>query len=298
MKKKLLVLLIAIIGVIMLTGCVQFNVTVDVKDDDKVDISCIYATSSAMKEYGGESYLFTPEELENMKNKGWNISEYTSGDYSGYRIERSNIDIDEMSKIKDSVPVGMNFMSDLILFSKDGRNYTIDMIPFDSEQRQELSSFAEYINMGDGYMTFTVNLPEPAEESNADYVSNDGKSYTWDVLNMTNEKIHMVYEAPSSMNILLLIVVIAIAVVLIVVVRRIIVAKRSRLQGESFKAMGESESEEADYEILSLENSSDTHEKDVDEEADINDGVRFCDECGSELKEGKKFCTNCGKRIE
>ena len=100
MKRKVKLFIIALM--LMLTsGCVKFNVSMDIKKDKSMNFSMLYALDES---YAGSSGFELEDETsvkENIKNKNCSIESYNESNMLGYKVTCKVANIDDMSSEKD-----------------------------------------------------------------------------------------------------------------------------------------------------------------------------------------------------
>ena len=84
-----------------LTGCVKYNVKMDVKKNKSMDFSIIYALNSSLlesEEFAEEKgEILEEDDIKNLESKGFTVTEYSEDDMVGYTISKSFQNIDEVS---------------------------------------------------------------------------------------------------------------------------------------------------------------------------------------------------------
>lgn len=93
--------LIVVIGCLFLvTGCVKYNATMDIKKDKSMDFSMIYAVDTSI--FGNEDILEEKDRKE-LEDSGFTISEYNEGNMKGYTIKMNISNIDQISSNEEIV---------------------------------------------------------------------------------------------------------------------------------------------------------------------------------------------------
>ena len=94
MKKK--IFYIISLGIIMffLTGCVKFNANMEIKKDKSMNYSIIYAIDTSY--FGGQDLLSSDDKQE-IKEKGFNVTDYVDENMKGFTISKSIQNIDKVS---------------------------------------------------------------------------------------------------------------------------------------------------------------------------------------------------------
>ena len=79
----------------LLTGCVKFNMTMDIKSDKSMDLDILYAVDKSLM---GDEELFKDEDIEEYKKSGFEVKDYAEGDYVGITLKKHVKNIDDVSK--------------------------------------------------------------------------------------------------------------------------------------------------------------------------------------------------------
>ena len=227
--KKFLGAIIFVLMLFMFTGCIRFNTTIEVKKNGKADVSMIYA---AYDSGDGSSSSDDEEDINKLKAEGWEVETYNEDGYKGYKCIKKNVDFVDLSKGlggDENNEAGIDY--DSLSVKKNGMTYVFDWDIMgssdDSEDADdaETDQYKDYIKQYNGYLTFVLKLPFKPKASNATEVSEDGKTLTWDLLEMKKgDKIHVEF---SLINLPLIIgcvvaviVIIAVVVILLVVLQK------------------------------------------------------------------------------
>ena len=96
--KKLKYLLLLCVLAIVTTGCVKFNVNMDIKKDKSMEFSIIYAFDKSMM---GESNSLKEEDFAEAKNQGFEIEKYSQDGMEGFKLIKKVANIDEVSTESD-----------------------------------------------------------------------------------------------------------------------------------------------------------------------------------------------------
>ena len=212
--KKIKYLVLGIMLTTLVTGCgMKSNVMLDINDKKDVNFQVLIAMDDEMLDTMlsmGETSLDEDEESTEMPEakthtdeERWNylkegftsdLSEdqyekYTEGKFKGYKVSVFKGNIDEVTKDKADEKFNLSLASDIngdekdniTLFTKKGNNYVANL-KFDNSSNEEFSSVNNYSSSMDLFeMKFVVTLPTKAISNNADSVSSDGKTLTWDM---------------------------------------------------------------------------------------------------------------------
>lgn len=183
MKKRISLLLVLLFVVVLFSGCVRSKMTMKVKWNGLVDVTLDYGMDSTL----GNDGLISEEQKEKYKEKGFSCEDYSKDGYDGSILTKNNMTASEVSDI---------YILDKWSLTKFGNSYVFNM-PWSSEEdsnASNLTSYASMIRAGDGYVEFIITLPVKPTSHNATSVSNDGKTLTWDLLNMGDrDSIHLEY---------------------------------------------------------------------------------------------------------
>lgn len=221
--KRINVTILLFIMMCSLSGCVRMKTSMNIDNKGNTDISLLYATMDTSAYDGSDtSEGDTAGIMKEFEDEGWTVSEYNRDGYMGVSASLEGIPLDKLTNKVDGGSFGdMNI-------TKKGSRYTIDWALLDDDDRASMKGYESYITSSGGYMTFELTLPKEAIASNATSVSSDGKTLTWDLLNMTENKIHVEF---SLFNPLILIGVIGVVcVILVIVVVIVVVAHKKKKQ--------------------------------------------------------------------
>ena len=94
MKRSKFKILVLSMLVVLLTGCVKMDVTMEVKNDKSMNLSMIYAVSKELDEYSTSS---DEEQIKEYENKGFYVEKYEEDGKTGYKITKQYKNIDEVS---------------------------------------------------------------------------------------------------------------------------------------------------------------------------------------------------------
>lgn len=206
--KRIKLLFIAILCMLSLSSCARTNVTMVIHKNGKVDISMLYALMDEMDE--GKTDF--DAEMRKMIVKGWECEPYKKDGYTGYKASISNLSFSSVADTFSSTGSGYTTNSPVI--EKHGMTYTFKwMINADDNG---LSDYSELVKSQGGFFDFTLQLPYEVKGSNADKVSPDGRTLTWDILEMGHGD--YIYAEFSIVNDNLVFWVIIASVVLLIII--------------------------------------------------------------------------------
>ena len=189
--KKILRSLLAVVMTVCLSGCLRVSVDINVKKNGKADVSILYATvdMSSMTS-DGSSLGLTPEQVEEYRGEGWDVTDYKEDEYAGYILSQKDMDLTKA----DFVEAGEGTVK------KEGSLYIVDLLLFSEEDQTNLKTYGSLIKSAGGYFNVRVTLPVKPEKHNATSVSEDGKTLEWDVLEMeAGEPVHLEVKLPNIM---------------------------------------------------------------------------------------------------
>ena len=223
MKKIKYLLLVSILT--LLTGCVKFNATMDIKKDKSMDFSIIYAFDTSL--FGSQDLLEDSDKKE-LESQGFIVEDYNQNNMKGFTIKKSISNIDDVSSTSDTnydISGLLNNSTDNNYFFKVKKgilkNTYIAKFKFDAnesdlntDESNDTSSGvtddSDSINMDDldlSSMTsnldlsFNVKLPYSSISSNATTKNNDGKELTWNLSSNQEEMIEFEFELYNMTNI-------------------------------------------------------------------------------------------------
>lgn len=199
-KTKLLLTVFALIFI--LSGCVKYNGSMDIKKDKSMQFDTIYAVNESLLE--GETFP-SEEQRKKIKERGYTITDYSQDKMKGVTLSKSIKNIDDVSSEKNVVfnlssmfeeeeqsniifKVEKGFLkntytAEFILDSDSGLGDETTTEESTGDESLDDENFSNYLNMmSDLEMTFVVKLPYAAISSNATTKSSDNKTLTWNLL--------------------------------------------------------------------------------------------------------------------
>ncbi|MBR6403374.1 MAG: hypothetical protein IKS48_08320 [Eubacterium sp.] len=218
--KKLQMLLLMFLCLVLMSGCMRYSTTIDIKKNGKADITMTLAimdaTGSSSTDDAEEE---ESEEMKNLREKGWECESYNLDGYTGYKCTKKDVDLDRISKeIQDSESKDADLNADEFKVSKKGSKYIIDWSIFNEENTDEMAQYKDGFTTYGGYVNIVINLPYKPSNHNATSVSKDGKSLTWDLLEMDRtQPIHVEFSLINWPLIICLILLIVIIIAVFIV---------------------------------------------------------------------------------
>ena len=117
MNKKIRMFIILCIITILSTGCVKYNVKMDIKKDKSLNYEILYAMQSSLLE--GKKVL-EDDDIKKAEDDGYTVKEYNQDGYKGFIISKKIKNIDNVSDTNE-----VNFdISDNAL-KKDAKIFTV-----------------------------------------------------------------------------------------------------------------------------------------------------------------------------
>ena len=203
MKKVIKKFIMLCMIVFLTTGCLKYNVSMEVKSNKNVNLELIYALGMDASDY--EEAQKEKEETECGED------EYCSED-DGMSMEIDKEDYKEL--LKYGYKVEFDFTKFLnqddgykdvpVMFYKDGDNYIADfMFNFASEEEgtdtESLISEEEMQELIDSMdMKYTITLPQEPKSHNATEVSKDGKTLTWKLQYGKKNEVNFEFELGTN----------------------------------------------------------------------------------------------------
>ncbi len=218
MKKVLSLVTIVVMMLIVLTGCVELNYEITLNEDGTADISYVYAfEKSTLEQLGTSGEEMTSDMQEKAEESGYTIEEYSDDDVEGFIAKKH---IEDLSEISLEDAFGSEYVTD-----SEENQIKIEKSTFKTTYSQEASidlSSMDETTASLVTLKYTINLPTSVGDNNADEVSEDGKTLTW---NLTAGEINEInFEATSSQYAIIVLIIIAIVVIVVIII--IIVKKK------------------------------------------------------------------------
>ena len=217
--KKVLRTIAIFLAVVLMSGCVKYNVDIKVSNDGKMDMTFIAAVSSSLQE--GATETTDEEAIEKLKNAGWKVEEYKDETYSGSKLTKSFGHVDTISSAEEVI-VDLNEFGekgDLAekLFqktTKDGKTVYVAKFKVDlssatgtdtateegteeteDDSTQQMQAMMQQM-MSTMDLKFTVEVPNVVS-SNA--TTTEGNKLTWDLSKLESGKnIEFTFSLPGG----------------------------------------------------------------------------------------------------
>ena len=92
--KKLRSLIVLLVMTLLLTGCVKYNVNMEIRKDKSMDFKIVYAIDKSLLQ-GKEA--FDEKEVKQLKDKGFEVEPYSKDNMEGFTITKKIKNIDDVS---------------------------------------------------------------------------------------------------------------------------------------------------------------------------------------------------------
>ena len=240
MLKKIRNLCIILLCCFIVTGCVKYEMRMEINDDKSMDFTYIELMKSTSEsedeEYDEEEYddmldLEDEEEdaevRERMEKRGYTVEEYIDSkepEYTGIKISKHFDNIDNISKEGDIIEINLtnlteeDFDDSLFFTYQKGIVYNVYKGNFQILNEDDVLD-EEYASLVK--IKFSIKLPKGAlVESNATSVSDDKTELVWDLKSTEVNKIYFsfklaeksnLYMAYASVGIIALLIIVAIS---------------------------------------------------------------------------------------
>ena len=240
MLKKIRNLCIILLCCFIVTGCVKYEMRMEINDDKSMDFTYIELIESTLEsedeEYDDEEYddmldLEDEEEdaevRERMEKRGYTVEEYIDSkepEYTGIKISKHFDNIDNISKEGDIIEINLtnlteeDFDDSLFFTYQKGIVYNVYKGNFQILNEDDVLD-EEYASLVK--IKFSIKLPKGAfVESNATSVSDDKTELVWDLKSTEVNKIYFsfklaeksnLYMAYASVGIIALLIIVAIS---------------------------------------------------------------------------------------
>lgn len=223
MKKVLSLMAIIAMLLFILTGCVNVNYEVTLNEDGSADVAFVYAfDKETLEQMGTTSESMTEDMQEQSQESGYKIETYSDDKMEGFKaikhldnassLSLSEVFGEENVKDTDENKISIEKKGSKVIFSQ---NAEIDLTSMDESTASVVT------------MKYTIKLPVKAGENNANEVSEDGKTLTWNLTAGQVNKVEFKAEK-GGINIIPIIVVVAVIVVACIVFVIIKVVKKDK----------------------------------------------------------------------
>lgn len=238
MKKIIKKFIMLCMVMFLTTGCLKYNLSMEVKSNKKVNLELIYAFGLGASEQeesqdeqdetecGEDEFCYEDEEdmsmevdkedYEELLKYGYKVEEYEEKKddmvYSGVKITKSFDSIDDISDDKNKVEFDFltffnqedSYKNDPAIFYKEGdvyiANFVFNYTPGEEEMDLEaLMEEEEYKKLLEAMdLKYTITLPQEAKSHNATKVSKDGKTLTWELEYGKKNEVNFEFELGTN----------------------------------------------------------------------------------------------------
>lgn len=241
--KKYFKLIIIIVCLFLITGCVKYNATMDIKKDKSMDFSIIYAVDKSFFE---NENLIEEKDKKELENSGFTIKEYNEGNMKGYIISLNVPNIDKISAaediiynltditnnnndnnkklftikkglLKNTYKANFQFDSSDSKLNEDNNQDSETITEWSTEENSEDWDSIANSAVSNLDLSFKVNLPYSAIKTNATQTSNDNKELTWSLTSNEVSNIEFEFSLYNTINIIVITVIILILIVAIII---------------------------------------------------------------------------------
>ncbi len=233
--KKVCLTILCVLCMIICSGCMRFDTTLDIKSDGKVDVSMVYAVMNMDTEGADptEDESFD-EAMNELTEAGWTAEKYNEDNYVGFKCSKSGLPLDNLQESLQDAEQNMEMNEGGLSIQKDGNNYVLDWDVLGEEGNEELESYKSYFSTYGGYMQVRIKLPNKPKNHNATSTEDGGKTLIWDLLTI-KENIHVEFSLSIWGTIikwgLIALAAIILIIVIIIVIKKISAKKAANPQG-------------------------------------------------------------------
>lgn len=217
MKKTIGLIVLLIVTLITLTGCAQLKYEVEIKPNGTGEISYVYGISkTTLDTFNVSVDDFVDEMKEQAEESNYQVETYEDEEIAGFRASKHIEDFNEEFSlqeafgeeyVKDTEENGIKVKKGLFA-TKYSQTAELDLSTISEEERNYVT------------MSYQIKLPTKVTSTNADELSADEKTLTW---NLTAGEINKIEFNASSVNalpVILLVVIVAIAIALIIILKK------------------------------------------------------------------------------
>lgn len=223
--------------VVTLSGCVKFEMDVNVNPNKSADVNVTFLINSMLAGMAGNGDGLNLEEIKaKAEQAGYSATNQIDGKMTGYKFSKHFNNINELSEETSTDPNLQDLFKDGTSstkiftikkgFFKDVYNINLDMDlesikpPADDGNEFTSSIYKTMISQMD--FKFKTSVPVKTITNNASTISEDGKSLEWILLPSQKNKIQMQLQVWNINNIVLLIIgfVLLLVIVLFLLFRR------------------------------------------------------------------------------
>jgi len=194
MKKIKYILLLFL--VVLLTGCSKYNMSMKIDKDKRMDFIITILSNYENSNITNNINIYK----EKLEQYGYSVNEYNVENKYGMVISKKFDNIDDISNGK------RNEEFDLLYLYKNDYNKEIESKMFNVEKGFDTNRYAANffidltdlgIDLTNSTVTYSVEVPNKTISNNANLVSEDGNSLTWNITSLGKKEIDFVFEIKS-----------------------------------------------------------------------------------------------------
>ncbi|HHW69513.1 MAG TPA: hypothetical protein GX747_04170 [Tenericutes bacterium] len=222
MKKNGLILIILCL---MLTGCVKYEVGMTINRNKSINVELIYAMNGDLSSMANVNSI--DETRKSLENNGFKVSEYKENNLVGISATKNLGHINELSG-KNNISLELTSLLDDKFYGKEvfnveegflknmyKANFSFDMTNEDEQEDINEKSDYDYSKYLD--VKFVLKSEFDIINHNADEVSKDGKTYTWNPKYGLVNDITFEFSAHTDNSIYLILLVSAVIIIIIII---------------------------------------------------------------------------------
>lgn len=211
----------------LLSGCVQMIIGVNISDDGSADISIKAGLSTEVYDMlsSDESDPISEMRTE-AENNGYSAEEYDENDYRGIIMTKHINNLEDGSET-DRYLEGITFTNTKSILKN---SMTLNgLSKYSQSFKQNMTDSS--IDISDFDMKLVVSVPYPITKTNAAQISDDKKTATFDLTAL--DSIELECESGMSAKTIVLLIVIILAVIAVIVAAAIFASKRKTVSNLS-----------------------------------------------------------------
>lgn len=194
MKKTILISVLLVIALITLSGCTKVEYSTTINKDGSGEISYICTMNKTVIESLGKNNASATYDLRTKaESNGYSVEDYETEELAGFKATKKVQNVSDKSYINElfenyvkngeeskinikSIPFGKKYLQKAVIDSKE------------LEQLKELGAVISY----------SITLPTKVGKTNADFISKDKKTITWNLDLGTTEEIYFVAKTRTN----------------------------------------------------------------------------------------------------
>lgn len=222
--KKIIGIILSILISISLTGCVKGKIHITVNRDKSADVEINFGVDKSLYSLMNSNDPFSNIKTS-LEKEGYKVSDFSDDKYKGITGKNHYTDLDKgISNLKLSDKAVLSGNNSLkidkgFFFNKYTIDTNIDMssIASDKDITEDEKKFQDmFIN--NISMDFIITMPVKAITNNASVISQDKKTYTWNLMPGKNNKISMTIKVPNINRIILTAVSAIVFIILLIII--------------------------------------------------------------------------------